>query len=89
MRPRYKFSGGYYTLDRTDLDGSCEVSGIKEIWVRPTLRGLAELTTLLHEAAHAEMPTASEETVERLGRNVGRFLWRLGYRSDDAGRQEV
>ena len=89
MKRRFRFTGGYYTLDRSDLDGSCEVPGIREIWVRPALRGQAELTTLLHEAAHAEMPTASEETVERLGRNIGRFLWRIGYRSDDAGRQEV
>ena len=38
------------------------------------------LCTLLHEALHAENWAAREETVERVSKEIGRFLWRLGYR---------
>jgi len=38
------------------------------------------LITLIHEALHAENWTANEKDVERVSREIGGFLWRLGFR---------
>ena len=36
--------------------------------------------TALHEALHAADYRQTEEVVERVAEDVGKFLWRLGYR---------
>jgi len=38
------------------------------------------LSILLHECAHAENWELSEARVDRIAREIGSLLWRLGYR---------
>ena len=39
-----------------------------------------ELETCIHEGLHAENWATTEKVVERVGREIADFLWRLGYR---------
>ena len=38
------------------------------------------LQIAVHEAIHAEFPKLPENVVEVVGRDIGGYLWRLGYR---------
>jgi hypothetical protein len=38
------------------------------------------LITALHETLHAEDWVKSEKVVDRVSKEIGNFLWRLGYR---------
>lgn len=38
------------------------------------------LITLIHESLHASNWAKSEATVDRTSKDIGRLLWRLGYR---------
>jgi hypothetical protein len=38
------------------------------------------LVTAIHEALHAENWSKDEDTVDRVSKEIGTFLWRLGYR---------
>lgn len=51
-----------------------------ELYIAANLRGLAHLTTAIHEAMHAEDPEDSEQVIDRRSKSLARFLWRLGYR---------
>ena len=48
------------------------------IAVKPNTKD--ELETFIHEGLHAENWAATEKVVERVGREIADFLWRLGYR---------
>ena len=50
------------------------------IYVDPTLKAKPHLETAVHEALHACFPSATEDDIEQKGRDVARWLWRLGYR---------
>ncbi|KKM21603.1 hypothetical protein LCGC14_1633730 [marine sediment metagenome] len=39
-----------------------------------------ELEACVHESLHAENWAATEKVIERTGREIADFLWRLGYR---------
>jgi hypothetical protein len=39
-----------------------------------------ELITIIHESLHASNWAATEEVVDRVSKEVGGLLWRLGYR---------
>ncbi len=39
-----------------------------------------ELISLVHEAMHAGNWDKHEETIDRSSKEIGRLLWRLGYR---------
>lgn len=66
------------------LDGSTDVPGAPEnpfhLYVDTRLQGQALLETIIHEATHAVHPKLSEQWTTRIGRDVARLLWRLGYR---------
>ena len=38
------------------------------------------LITCIHEALHASNWAATEKVVDRVSTDIGKFLWRLGYR---------
>jgi hypothetical protein len=38
------------------------------------------ITLAVHEAMHAEFPALPEHVVEIAGRDIGEYLWKLGYR---------
>lgn len=50
------------------------------ILIHDGLRGRHRLTIIVHELIHALFPTASEEHVEQVGKDVSKVLWALGYR---------
>ena len=41
---------------------------------------LSELITWVHEAMHAGNWDKREETIDQSSKDIGRLLWRLGYR---------
>lgn len=41
------------------------------------------LITLIHECLHASDYHTYENTVDRVSRDIGRLLWRLGYRRQE------
>lgn len=50
------------------------------LYVAKNLPPLEHLEVAVHEAMHAEDPEAPERVIERRGKSISRFLWRLGYR---------
>lgn len=44
------------------------------------LRKKLGLQIALHEGLHAEFPALPEHVVEIAGREIGEYLWKLGYR---------
>ena len=80
------FNGRKYKIDLCEepLDGYCDQYKLSEsqrtlcIWTPLDKRN--GLITAIHEALHASDWHASEETVDRISNDMGRSLWRLGYR---------
>ena len=74
--------GRRYRITRHAYDGLVDVPG-KPDWelnVDSRLRGKRELVVFIHEASHAQNPIESEKVIERKSEEMGRMLWRLGYR---------
>lgn len=65
--------GGY-----TECPGAVIVS--PEIYIDDTLPGMKHLEISVHESLHACFDAATEAQVQACGRDIARFLWRLGYR---------
>ncbi len=77
------FNGVKYDIDLCGpIDGYCD----QPHGGRPTLAITADLATsvglvsLIHEVLHASSFHSSEEVVDRTSTDLGRLLWRLGYR---------
>ena len=45
-----------------------------------TRKAKEDLATLIHECLHAENWNKSEDVIERTAEDIGKLLWRLGYR---------
>ena len=66
------------------LDGLCDYPRS----TKPSIRIMAkpytknELITIIHESLHASDWSKSEEIVDRVSTDIGRLLWRLGYRRE-------
>ena len=79
----HKFNGRRYRIDTLPLiDGFTDTYGLNErhltITTEPGTK--RELETFIHESLHAENWAKTEKVVERVGREIADFLWRLGYR---------
>lgn len=83
------------TKELPGKDGDCviprtpaEKIPYREMRVHDRLSGQELLVTLIHEFDHAADPEKREEWVEHHAADLGRMLWRLGYRrkghDDDA-----
>jgi hypothetical protein len=59
---------------------SVEGKSNNEIYIMTSLKDKWGLITAIHESLHAEKWSAHEETVDRTSKEIGNFLWRLGYR---------
>jgi len=46
----------------------------------PRLGALRFLETAVHEQAHISLPDFSERQIDRLGKDISKTLWRLGFR---------
>lgn len=79
----HTFNGRKYLIYDERIDGLCTVDGPADpysITISPDLSPLRTLDVEIHEAIHAIEHDAPEETVERLGKELARWLWRRGYR---------
>jgi len=77
------FNGVVYDIDMSPrINGTCDCpcGGKPSILILADSKTRSELEALIHESLHAEDWSKSEEKVTRIGREVARFLWRLGYR---------
>lgn len=80
----HTFAGVKYVVDTDPIDGCC--SSPKPGDRKPILRVCcplntqAGLITLIHESMHAINYDKHETTVDRASTEIGRFLWRIGYR---------
>lgn len=70
----------FKVVSNESLDGICYDGCGPEIVIDSKLTGKRRLETILHEAAHAEVPKLTEDQVTRLARSQAILLWRLGYR---------
>ena len=86
---RFKLCGRYWTLRfaylRGETDGRCTspFEPHKEIVIRRSLKGQAELETLLHELWHASDWSKDEEWVGLVAEDTARLLYRLGWRRSE------
>jgi hypothetical protein len=77
----HTFNGVKYRVDITGLRGICIVPNTTpEICLCENLKTKRGLIVAIHEAMHAECSTVPEEVVDRRSKELGTFLWRLGYR---------
>lgn len=65
-----------------NYDGFCDPPDTpnKRIWIKKNLRPSREIQTLLHEMLHACDWDLCEEAVTEIADDIGRVLYKLGYR---------
>ena len=84
MRPvrTHTFNGRkYLVVVKPPLDGMCSTyNPERELVIMESLRVKNGLITAVHEAMHALNWKASEDKVDKDSKELGTFLWRLGYR---------
>ena len=84
MKPvkTHTFNGrNYKIIVSPPLDGQCTIyKPERELWIMESLKTRNGLITAIHESLHAERWSEKEETIERVSKEIGNFLWRLGYR---------
>ena len=79
----HTFNGRKYRIYLDpDLDGWCDQYKCNELGIHllKDLKTRAGLITAIHETLHAVNWRASEEKVDQDSKEIGAFLWRLGYR---------
>lgn len=78
----HSFNGRKYRICTEKLDGFCDVPKSKdlELHIFADLKTKDGLITAIHEALHAENENWTEEYVGRVSKEIGGFLWRLGFR---------
>jgi hypothetical protein len=64
------------------IDGLCDAPKVKEreIFILAEPFTCAELITIIHESLHAEDWSVSDGVVDRVSAEIGKLLWRFGYR---------
>lgn len=78
----HSFNKHKYKIITEILDGWCDITD-KQVFYLVINRKLKErvgLITAIHEALHASDWKAEEQTIERVSKEIGSFLWRLGFR---------
>jgi hypothetical protein len=83
----HTFHGRKYKIDIDPgrIDGVCDQYKCDErvMCLFADLKTQAGLISAIHEGLHASNWAATEEVVDRVSTDIGRFLWRLGYRLED------
>ena len=81
----HRFNGVCYAIDVEEpFDALCEAPVEKDR--KPTIRVARDVNTsyglqcLIHECLHASNWAKSEEIVDRVAVDIGKLLWRLGFR---------
>ena len=76
----HTFNGVKYDILIGKFDGWADTTDGYSIVINSDLDTQKALITLVHEAMHACSWDKHEETIERSSKEIGRLLWRLGYR---------
>ena len=79
----HTFNGRKYRIDIMDyhVDGVCDQYKPKRMMMLcADLKTRMGLITVVHEALHAENWCKDEQTIDNVSKEIGTFLWRLGYR---------
>ena len=76
----HTFNGITYTIQMGEIDGWADTNDKYAIIVSCLPNTQNELITIIHEAMHAGNWSKHEETIDRSSAEIGRLLWRLGYR---------
>ena len=79
----HEFNGKKYHLMFGALDGNCDTDNKLWLIIERDLSKRVGLETAIHEALHASMWSKSEDIVGRTAKDVARFLWNLGYRTNN------
>lgn len=74
------FNGVRYYFSMGEFNGATDTHTSREILINCKPYTQKELITIIHEALHAGNWDKHEETVDRASTEVGRLLWRLGFR---------
>ena len=75
------FNGIRYNIIFGEIYGSTDTDRCpKDILITTQPNTRNELITIIHEGMHAGNWDKHEETIERSAKDIGRLLWRLGYR---------
>lgn len=76
------FNRRRFNIILEEVDGLCDVPNAKEfdLFIFADLKTKNGLITAIHESLHAEDKELKEQVVERMSKEIGSFLWRLGYR---------
>ena len=76
----HTFNGIRYDIKIGEFDGWADTTDGYSIVINCPPHTQKELITLIHEAMHAGNWDKHEETIDRSSNEIGRLLWRLGYR---------
>lgn len=76
----HTFNGRLYHIMIDKFDGLADVDDDYSIVINGKLDSQKDLITLIHESMHAGNWDKHEETVDRSSKEIGRLLWRLGFR---------
>jgi len=77
----HTFCGKTYQITIGDFDGLTDTfSKEREMIIMADLETRTGLETAIHEALHACDWNKTEILVGQTGKDIARFLWRLGYR---------
>ena len=80
----HTFCGRKYIITTDSFDGLTDTfSKEREMIIMADLTTRAGLETAIHEALHACDWNKNEIMVAQTGKDIARFLWRLGYRKQD------
>jgi len=78
----HTFHGIRYLIHIGEFDGLADTNDTYSLAVNGTLTTQKDLIALIHEAMHAGNWDKHEETIDRSSKEIGRLLWRLGYRRE-------
>jgi len=78
----HTFNGRKYKIDIDSIDGNCDQYACNERYlsIYADLKTQTGLITAVHESLHACNWAKTEDIVDNVSKDIGRFLWRLGYR---------
>jgi hypothetical protein len=78
----HTFNKKKYHIFAEELDGWCDITNNKVYYlvISRDLNTRTGLITAIHESLHASDWKAKEQTIDRVSKEIGSFLWRLGFR---------
>jgi len=77
----HTFNGVRYNILSFSIKGTTDTGNTPKDLLNCAKKGTRdELITWIHEAMHACEWNKSEKVVDRTSKDIGRLLWRLGYR---------